>query len=381
MLDSLLHKCEDFLFEQLLENWYQNGIDKKQGFSYESLNHDLSRNRVGRIRLLTQCRQLYTFSHAATIKDKQHWQAMLKPLFEFIVDYYYQNGRWIFSLDDELNALDNQSDTYALAFVLLSFSHYYQTTKDSRALSYIMETHNFLINYMQAETGGFYETYPTNNTKIRRQNPHMHLLEGYIAAYEATKEQDYKAVIHSLLELATSRFYDQKNKTLIEFFHHDWTVHNEKGHQIEPGHHFEWVWLLHKAHKIEAKPEYLELAHHLWSTAVKYGLSEKGGIYNQISNLDYQALDKEKRIWPITEYLKAITVLPIGKEEKQHRIETALIFIKEYYFLDEGRWNEYLTEDNQAKDYPLPGTSNYHIFLGLTEVIAWARLNSSVSKP
>ncbi|MCV2401423.1 AGE family epimerase/isomerase [Marinomonas sp. C2222] len=381
MLSSSLPKCEDFLFEQLLENWHKYGIDKDQGFSYESLNHDLSRNRVGRIRLLTQCRQLYTFSHAVAVKNKKHWEASLQPLFEFIITHYFQDNRWIFSLDDELNVQDTQSDAYALAFVLLSFSHYYQVTKDARALSYITKTHRFLIDHMQADTGGFYEAYPINNSQIRRQNPHMHLLEGYIAAYETTQEEGYKTVINSLLELALSHFYDSKSKTLIEFFHHDWTVHNEIGHQIEPGHHFEWVWLLHQAYKIEANPEYLELAHHLWGTAIKHGLSEKGGIYNQISNLDYQVLDREKRIWPITEYLKAITVLPIGKEEKQHRIEVAFTFIKEYYFLDEGRWNEYLTEDNQAKDYPLPGTSTYHIFLGLTEVITWAKLNSQASKP
>ena len=105
-------------------------------------------------------------------------------------------------------------------------------------------------------------------------------------------------------------------------------------------------------------------------------MASNGGIYNQIDGNHYQAIDKEKRIWPITEYLKAITVIPIGKEEKIDRLTKALDFMQCHYLLENGRWNEYLDEHNQAKDYPLPGTSSYHIFLGLTEVITWAQLNT-----
>lgn len=63
--------------------------------------------------------------------------------------------------------------------------------------------------------------------------------------------------------------------------------------------------------------------------------------------------------------------MPIGLQEKQHRLESALHFMLTHYLLDKGCWNEYLDELNQAKTYPLSGTTGYHIFLGIVEVLRW----------
>lgn len=371
MLNNALSSCQSFVFEQLLENWANYGINTKYGFSYESMNHDWSVNSVGRLRLLTQCRQLYTFSRASQIQTKPVWQAKLQPLFNFITSYFFKEGRWIFSLNEDLSVQQSQTDTYTLAFVLLSFSHYYQVTQNKEALSYIDKTHRFLISNMQATTGGFYESYPIDTNQTRRQNPHMHLLEGYIAAYNTTKNEDYKKALNLILPLIKERFYDKKTGTLREFFYSDWTIESRIGHQVEPGHHFEWVWLLHEAYKITPDTKLTDLAQNLWITATRHGMAVNGGIYNQIDGDTYQAIDKAKRIWPITEYLKAITAIPIERNEKVRRIESALSFLNDHYFQENGVWNEYLNEDNSPRNYPLPGTSSYHIFLGLVEVIRW----------
>ena len=376
MLNSALLSSQSFLFEELLNNWSRYGINKEDGHSYESMNHNWTNNPLGRVRLLTQCRQLYTFSHACQIKSMPEWQAQLTPLFDFIVSHYFIEDRWIFSLNDDLSIKDKHSDAYALAFVLLSFSHYYAVTNDDRALKFMKKTHRFLLENMQSESGGFFESYPVDIKQVRRQNPHMHLLEGYIAAFEATHDEEYRNTVQYLLSLSLKHFYHKETKTLREFFSTDWSLDPETGHQVEPGHHFEWVWLLFQANKIVPSLEYTDLAQQLWLTATRYGLAENGGIYNQIDGNTYQPLDKEKRIWPITEYLKAITVMPIGKEEKVDRLVKAINFMQQYYLLPNGRWNEYLNEDNSAKDFPLPGTSDYHIFLGLTEVITWAKANN-----
>lgn len=378
MLNSALSASQSFLFDELLTRWSVQGIDAKQGFSYESMTHDWRRNEVGRVRLLTQCRQLYTFSHACQLQPNPEWQAKLTPLFEFIVSHYFIDDRWIFSLNDDLTVKDTQSDAYALAFVLLSFSHYFMATKDEHALTYMKQTHRFLLDTMQAKSGGFFESYPVDASQIRRQNPHMHLLEGYIAAFNVTHDDAYKQTIQSLLDLTFAHFYDKKSKTLREFFTSDWQPDPDTGNQVEPGHHFEWVWLLYQANTILPNADYTDLAQQLWLTATRHGMAKNGGIFNQIDGHTYQAIDQSKRIWPITEYLKAITVMPIGKEEKIDRLEKALDFMQRYYFLPNGRWNEYLNADNSPKDFPLPGTSSYHIFLGLAEVITWAKSNMSV---
>src|SRR5690606_33257506 len=119
------------------------------GYSYESLNHDWTVNHLDRLRLLTQCRQLYTFSHAYLFTNDEQWCAPLDRLFDFIVKHYFiqvgeeSTQRWIFSLDDQLNIKDSHSDCYALAFVMLSFSYYFKARGNQTALRLIDDTHLF----------------------------------------------------------------------------------------------------------------------------------------------------------------------------------------------------------------------------------------------
>lgn len=366
--------CHAYLFENLLSKWAKYGISSEHGNSAENLTQDWQVNPMGRVRLLSQCRQLYTYSHAYLASQDEQWLNLLKPLYEFILsNYLFEDDkvqRWRFSLDDELQPLDNSSDAYALAFVLLSFSFYYQASQDESALIHIKHTHGFLTQFMRADTGGFYETYPIDKTQQRRQNPHMHLLEGYIAAYNATLEDVYKEEIIKLLDLAELHFFDANSNSLIEFFTPDWQADKIDGHKIEPGHHFEWVWLLHQAYKIHPQQNYLTMATRLWHKAFEFGFDPKGGIYNQIHAQTEKPLDTSKRIWPITEFLKAACV-QLQNEDQAETIHKALNFMFEHYLNEDGRWHEYLDGENKVIDANLSGTTSYHIFLGLTEVLDW----------
>ncbi len=382
MLDAYLKDCREYLFGQLLPKWSRFGLNHEQGYSYESLSHDWNVRPMGRLRLLTQCRQLYTFSHAYLVTGDAQWQRLLDPLFGFITSRYYlklddsAEYRWIFSLNDHLEIKDTYSDCYALAFVLLSFSYYFKATGDTRALELINATHHFLISHMRSTSGGFYERYP-KIPEIRRQNPHMHLLEGYLAAYEVTKDAAYRAEIEHILSLLKAHFFDDKHACLLEFFNDDWSPHSDEGHRVEPGHHFEWIWLLHKADALFPEANYIKIADALWQQAITYGFDPRGGIFNQIDAQSGQVIDAEKRIWPMTEYLKALCTHKADDPETINALENTLAFLLSHYFKKDGTWNEYLDAHNQAKAHPLPGTSSYHIFLGLIEVFDWSTMTAS----
>lgn len=375
MLDTLIEDCHDFLFKKLLPQWLKHGIHPELGYSYESLNHDWSVNQVGRVRLLTQCRQLYTFSHAYIESKDQEYFKPLTPLFEFIISHYWQNNAWIFSLNDDLSIKDTHSDAYALAFVLLAFSYYFKATGDKRATQYIEMTHLFLVEKMSCQTGGFLETFPSAPDRMRRQNPHMHLLEGYLAAYSVAQDSAYKEEIKKLLNLMTSHFFDSDSHSLLEFFNDDWSPDKVLGDQIEPGHHFEWVWLLHQTRNLFPEKQYLKVADALWFKACKYGFDPQGGIYNQIDAQTGKVIDAEKRIWPITEYLKALCAHENDSSKVKSSLASSLQFMISHYLEETGSWNEYLDKQNQPKQHPLPGTTSYHLFLGILEVLKWAKTN------
>ena len=54
---------------------------------------------------------------------------------------------------------------------------------------------------MACENGGFLEEFPKPKDQVRRQNPHMHLLEGYLAAYKVTNSHAYKEEIKKRLKV------------------------------------------------------------------------------------------------------------------------------------------------------------------------------------
>lgn len=369
-LHKRIESCADHVFQGLIPNWVNHGFTET-GYSLESLTLDWQPNPVGRVRLLTQCRQLYSLSHATKLGVISGYDAQISKLFNAIIELYFVDDRWIFSRNDDMNILDTQSDAYALAFVMLSFSHYFMLTQDERALTFIERTDQFLDQKMRHPNGGFYEAFPLNEQTVRRQNPHMHLLEGFVAAFEATQAEKYAARIIEICSLAEQYFVDPKTYTLREFFNADLSLDAKTGHLVEPGHHFEWVWLLHQTHRITGRKQDLELAKQLWQVATKYGMSANGGIANSIDGNTFQIVDADKRIWPITEYLKACCVVKLDEQERCDRLENALEFLQTYYFIDHGCWIEYLDANNQSKGFPLPGTTGYHIFLGLAEVLKW----------
>ncbi|MBM6551217.1 AGE family epimerase/isomerase [Marinomonas ostreistagni] len=373
-IPKTLHKrietCAAHVFQGLIPNWVAHGLTN-QGYSLESLTLEWHNNPVGRIRLLTQCRQLYTLSHATQLGYISGYDSQIESLFHFILQHYWVDERWIFSLNEELTPLDRKSDAYALAFILLAFSHYYKLTGNKHALTYMQQTHEFLCQNMRHPAGGFYEEYPLDPQQTRRQNPHMHLLEGYVAAYQVSQAPVYLETIIELCELAHEHFVDADSDTLREFFQGDLSLDPETGHLVEPGHHFEWVWLLYQTYSLTGRAQDLALAKRLWHSANQYGHAANGGIINSFDGNTGATIDAEKRIWPITEYLKACCVITLTETERQQRLEDALNFIEQHYFIDNGRWIEYLDAQNHSKDYPLPGTTGYHIFLGVAEVLKW----------
>ncbi len=149
--------------------------------------------------------------------------------------------------------------------------------------------------------------------KMRRQNPHMHLLEACLFAYQTWGDEAFLVMADEMVGLFYGSFFDAVRCALVEFFDDDLKPHPEKGNQVEPGHYFEWVWLLKMHAEITgAEDRHDDVCLKLLDWANRHGWdSDYGGIYDALMP-DGAVIADTKRIWPFCEALKANALMIAG---------------------------------------------------------------------
>lgn len=378
------HTNVEYLAQRLLQRWvpkwYEAFPDHATGGFYERLGKGFKPRLVGNRRLLTQCRQLAIHSHAA-LQRPDHFKPDLKTIYETMTQKYFvpETGGWRFSLSDDGLPADNTYDLYSLTFVIFSLSHYYRATGDERAKDHAARMLAFIEkNFVMAGKPGYAEAVDENLRPIhrqRRQNPHMHLLEACLFAEETWPDHDgYRNMSDRLVELFGKHFYIPERNMLCEFFTDDLKPDPGIGHRVEPGHYFEWIWLLKKHAVLRGNPTWHdEACIRLLAWANKHGWDRVyGGIFDVLTP-EGVVLTDTKRIWPFAEALKANALMIDTTDDrdaiKARMAEMVRVFRKSY-MQERGFWVEWLNRDlSPATDY-MPGTTPYHVYFGIMETRA-----------
>ena len=225
--------------------------------------------------------------------------------------------------------------------------------------------------------GGFREAAP--DKLPRRQNPHMHLLEAMLALHGATGDTRYLSRARQLFELFQSRFFDPASGTLGEFFTAAWQpAPGQNGTLVEPGHHFEWVWLLEQFGRASGDDVSAEQAA-LYRFAETYGVDSADGLAFDGVLRDGSMHDDNKRLWVQTEAIKAQVVrAEQGHASATTRLESLLEGLFGNYLRGNGTWQDHIRRDRSGFASHAPASSFYHLFLAICEVL---RLSPGVVTP
>ncbi len=373
-----------WLLEHVCPYWHERIVDLQGGF-FEGLDED-GRALVSPLKtVLNQARLTYVFSHASVMGGSSAMRGAADHGFDFLRRASVLAGRfegWHRTTTNHGEIVDAARDTYDQAFVIFAMAWYHRASGSQQALLLAEQAYGFLESHLAdtgTDEGGFFEEYPATDKLPRRQNPHMHLLEAVLAMHAATGHGVWLDRASRLIALFTSVFLDEKTGSLAEFFDASWQRdQGAPGLVREPGHQFEWVWLLHQ-YMLQAGPttgvDLEPYASRLFDFGSRYGMDAVGPLQGVVIDaVTPQGLElaTSKLLWPQTEYIKACIA---RYEATQNPIFRQLAVshmarMRSHFFRSDGaNWTNHVARDGAALVTQTPSRVLYHLFLAASELV------------
>lgn len=353
--------------------WAKAGFDPEHGRFEERLSLQGGRLPTVPIRLMTQARQIYVYALAA----RRGWYpgagALVREAYASMVRDFHgrdDRGGWITSILRNGTVAEPRRDLYAHAFVLLAIASYVEATGDRAPLALADETLAFIDQHMRAPQGGGYVDALPPVDAIRRQNPHMHMFEALLSLWTGSGEPRYLTRAGELFDLFAARLFLPGPGVLCEYFDAALEpLDGVTGQLVEPGHHYEWVWLLRRFEKASGRSvqPYVDA---LYTHADTYGYDGDGLIVDEVL-IDGSHRTRSRRTWPITEALKAnVTEALRGRENAEHKSARLAAILSRYFITPDrgGGWMDRLDENgNPATDF-MPASTFYHVMCAIDEL-------------
>jgi mannose/cellobiose epimerase-like protein (N-acyl-D-glucosamine 2-epimerase family) len=361
-VSGLYRRLIQWLIDAAYPLWATRGRDTVRGGFHERLSQRAEPLEEAR-RLRVQPRQIYAFSLAPSLGWRTDTSALLADGLHYLYSKYRRaDGLYITLVDANGSPVDDRALLYDQAFVLLGLAGAYGDTHPSFDIG--REAHRLrtmIASRYRTSAGGYATALP--RVPLLQTNPHMHLLEASIAWTSASGEPEWQLLTEELVELALSRFIDRSSGALREVFDETWQpAPGVAGRIVEPGHQFEWAYLLMRCEGSRHSPSRLDAALRLLDIGERCGVQE-GFAVNALLD-DLSPHDAAARLWPQTERLKANAAAARIMRDRRYWIATreAATCLMQYLTTPiAGLWYDRHLPSGEFVDEPAPASSLYHI--------------------
>jgi mannose-6-phosphate isomerase len=311
-------------------------------------------------------RQIYSFAQAPGLG----WTGDVRQIVQRGTDYFtahYRRADGLFrTLADVDGApMDERAVLYDQAFALLGYAAAATalgTRRDFEARA--LDLRNAIERILRADNGAFHSAETRDG--IFESNPHMHLLEACLAWAEIGSDPGWAEWARQLVELALHGFIragtGPGSGALGESFTADWRpAPGTAGRIVEPGHQFEWAWLLLRAESRHSGP--------LRDAALRLvAIGETWGVHNQVAvNAlldDFSVHDPNARCWPQTERLKVALLAAQRTGNEAYWTMAAAAAASLLPYLDTpvaGLWLDLRLPSGELIDSTSPASTFYHL--------------------
>lgn len=333
--------------------WWEVGADRLEGGYFDAIGLD-GRAIAGPKRARVQARQIVCYSAAETFGWPGPWREAMSHGWRFLqLAHRRADGLYRAFAGDE----QDHVDLYDQAFVLLALAHMHRAEEPTAR-----DTAQSLVARLpRPAEGGFSGL----DGAAPASNPNMHLFEAALAWIEAGGGTDWVEIARGQARLAMTRLIDPATGALGELFETGWRAPaSPLGQRVEPGHQFEWAWLLMRWCMFEGDAGALATALRLIDLGERSGVEPSGGVTINALDGRLEPIDLAARLWPQTERLRATLLAAriAGEASLWSSASQAAAVMARYLDMDiAGLWRDQLTADGEFVVEPAKASSFYHI--------------------
>ncbi|MEJ1157942.1 AGE family epimerase/isomerase [Prosthecomicrobium sp. N25] len=372
-LDEAAGRARRWLVGEAAPLWWANGRDPAGGF-VERIGLDGVALRERR-RARVSARQVYAFAVAARLGWDGPVAAALRHGLDFLQGPAARSdGGIVATVAPDGTIPDAGPDLYDQAFWLLALAEARASLDDPALEDAGLRVLDLMEARMRHPVAGYEER--DRRVLPLRANPHMHLLEAAAAWVPRGRSPRWRALGAEMAGMALRFFRDPATGALLEFFDGDWRpLPGAAGDVVEPGHLYEWTWLLWRWQTLtgeDVRPVALRFA----EIARQHGLDPSRGVAIDEIGRDLAPRRRTARLWPQTERLKAGLALrawgPPGSDlARIGEAEALAAWEALERYLDvpvRGLWRDRLDEDGRFAEEPAPASSFYHLACAIGEL-------------
>ncbi len=380
--DTSVEQWATWFWNAFLPGWIDRASDREAGGFFDSLDKDGLPDPAAPKTVLAQSRLLFTFAHLALLTgDPLHHDAA-KRAYDFLSHFRGRSGLYARAVARDGQATGEDADavarSYDQSFVILALATWERLAPDDtikRELDACWDAIQAILT--DPNTGLLLED---DTIKIpsapeappRAQNPHMHLYEAALQAFEMTGEPLWLDRAATVRQIALDHFLDRDSGTIIEFLAPDLSfLSGKEGIRREVGHQCEWAWLLDREARLGGSNEVRAIAQELTAFADAHGFATSGLMSG--AALDAVSADAAWRcetflLWPQTEAIKSDTARFLaGDEQSGKRARSRVKLMFDRYFDGRAAFANQLDRGGAVLWPDAMSRLVYHLVLALTE--------------
>ncbi|PNG30502.1 N-acylglucosamine 2-epimerase [Pseudomonas protegens] len=365
---ALFNAMQQHFHKVIVPLWQGPGWNPQLALPYEALDAEQRPLPPQRYRAMACARQLYLFSQLIGDAAAPFAQERAAALFRSLQRHFHdaEHGGWFYSIDADGAPLDRRKDLYTHAFILFACAHYWAKVREPLVES-VLNAALEVVALRFARGDGLYEASLAEDWSVLGsgplQNPLMHLAEAFLAILAVREDAAVQTALLELCQAMQQQFIDPQHGVMLE------KPLGAVDNWFEPGHQFEWFFLLDSSPLLRSNPLHASLSR-AFAFAEQLGVDPQSGAVCAMLDLQPGApiKDATQRIWAQAEYLRALTLRADSQAPLLRQLKAL-----HAHFLHTGGWNECLDASGAVSRRDMPSTTPYHLatcYRGLAEYFA-----------